>query len=323
MAERHPGWVNNIDAFEARLATGLLVAAHGVGDALGPLRVRTGIRDAPGNPGKVAVGTNTVRVNPFQAVIADPARPNLGPYLVTMDAAKELPIGGANASLHRKDLVVAEVIGAEPGFQVTVYAGENSTSNQPPRPAVTNPLSLVLAEVTVPPTGNPTFVDTRQFTAALNGIIPVWTAADRPANPHGSMIIYRMDAGVIETHRNGAWVPYRPPRVTRIDWQAPALANGWSNYADGYVTAGYCLADDGWVRFRGMIKNGTFNTSAPLFTLPAEFRPVARHLFPVSTAVSGYEAKMGRVDVKANGDVLVLSGNNAWLSLDGIAFATL
>lgn len=327
MAERHPGWVNNIDAFEARLATGLLVAANGVGDALGPLRVRTGIRDAPGFPGQVTVGANKVTVNPFQAVVADPARPALGPYLVTMDAAKDLAIGGANASLYRMDLVVAEVIEAEPGFQVTVYAGENSASTTPPRPAVTNPLSLVLAEITVPPptVGAPSRKDTRQFTAALNGIIPVWGEADRPANPHGSMIIFRMDTGVIEIRRDGAWVPYRPPRVTKIDWQVPAgtLANNWVNYGAGFATFAYSISDDGWVRFRGLLKGGTANITVALFTLPPGYRPLFQHIFAVNTYLSGYEGKMGRVDVRANGEVLVINANSGWLSMDGVAFATL
>src|SRR5215475_4697728 len=98
MAERHPGWVDGIDAAEARLATGLLVWSHGTGDQLDPLRVRTGLRDGSNYPGRVSLGTGKVTVNPFQAVVADPSRPGVGPHLVTLDAAKDLPIPAADAS---------------------------------------------------------------------------------------------------------------------------------------------------------------------------------------------------------------------------------
>jgi hypothetical protein len=333
MAERHPGWVNNINAPEARLATGLLVAAQGTGDTLDPLRVRSGIRDGQGNPGLVTLGTNKVTVNPFQAVLADPAKPADGPYFVTMDAAKELPIGAANASLYRMDLVVAEVISTELGFQVTVHAGENSASATPPRPAVTNPLSLVLAEIMVPPptVGSPSRNDTRRFTAALNGIIPVRNEADRPPNPYGSMIIFRLDTKVMEIYKDGAWVVYRPPRGSADTWHAPTFnptPPRWADYGGDYARAGYTITEDGWVRLRGLIKGGSFtidDVNTPVFTLPnspINYRPVAHHLFPVATFSSGWEPKMGRIDVLPNGYVVAVTGNSTWLSLDGIAFPT-
>jgi hypothetical protein len=322
MGERHPGWVNDIDAPEARLATGLLVAAQGTGDTLDPLRVRTGIRDGAGYPGLVTLGTNKVTVNPFQAVLADPAQPADGPYLVTLDAAKELSIGAANASLYRMDLVVAEVAGTNPGFQVTVYAGENSASATPPRPTVTNPLTFVLAEITVPPPdkGAPALKDTRRFTAALNGIIPVRNEADRPPNPYGSMIIYRLDTGVLEVRKNNAWVAYRPPRDHVDEWHAPAaLSNNWKNYGSGFVPFGYTITEDSWVRLRGLIKGGT---SPVVWQLPEDRRPVAQHIFAVAVGTTGVQATLGRVDIDTLGRISVTFGGNAWVSLDGISFAT-
>lgn len=327
MAERHPGWVNNIAAFEARQATGLLVAAHGVGDALGPLRVRPGIRDAGGHPGGVTRNGNKVSVNPFQAVIADQAQPADGPYLVTMDASKELDLDPPTDNAYRTDLVVAEILDVEPGFRVSVYKGENSTSQTPPKPVVANRRALILAEVPITPTNTqqPVPKDTRSFTAGLNGIIPVRGEADRPTDPHGSAIIFRLDTRVIEIRKDNAWVPYRPPRVTRIDWQVPPapLGSGWINYGTPYITPAYAISDDGWVRFRGMIKNGTASSATPLFQLKEGYRPLAQHLFPVATAATGLEAKMGRVDVHANGNVFVNHSSAAWLSLDGITFGTM
>ncbi len=328
MAERHPGWVNNITAFEARQATGLLVAAHGVGDAVGPLRVRTGIRDAPGFPGQATLATNKVTVRAFQAVIADPGQPGDGAYLVTMDAAKELALNPSSDNAWRLDLVVAEVIDAEPGFQVTVYIGTNSATDPPPRPAVSNQRSLVLAEIKVPPTGSgsPFLTDTRRFTAALNGIIPVRNEADRPANPHGSMILFRLDTGVIEVRRNEAWVPYRPPRGSVDTWHAISLTRGWKPYASGvtdYPQPGYTITEDGWVRLRGLIMDGLFEPAFnnPIFTLPDGYKPAAHHVFLVPCVASGWAPAIGRVDVRREG-VYAISGQSGWLSLDGIAFAT-
>ncbi|TDV47852.1 hypothetical protein [Actinophytocola oryzae] len=329
MAERHPGWVDGIDAAEARLATGLLVAANGVADALGPMRVRSGIRDAPGYPGRVAVSGTKATVNAFQAVIADDARPAGGAYLVTMDTQKELTLGAAHQSLYRMDLVVAEVLDTDPGLLVSVYPGDNSASATPPRPAVTNPLSLVLGEVTVPPatTGAPSAKDTRWFTAALNAIIPVLGEADRPPNPHGSMIIFRLDTRKLEVRTSEGWTTYRPPRGSVDTWHTPsALSNGWVNYNAGYPQFGYTITEDGWVHLRGLIKSGVFDTTATkqIFTLPntpINYRPVTHHLFPAAVPPAG-NPPTGRIDVWPDGKVVAVHGTNGYLSLDGISFAT-
>jgi hypothetical protein len=43
-----------------------------------------------------------------------------------------------------------------------------------------------------------------------------------------------------------------------------------------------------------------------------------RHLFPAETSPN----ENGRIDVWPSGVVSCLKGNNGWLSLDGISFAT-
>src|SRR6185295_13941684 len=77
MAERHPAWVSGITDVEARLANAAMLASQSQqpADAVAGLRIRSGIRNAVGNPGGLTVGVNQVTVNPFQAVIQDPARP--------------------------------------------------------------------------------------------------------------------------------------------------------------------------------------------------------------------------------------------------------
>jgi len=312
MAERHAGWVNGLDAAEARLATGLLAASHSTGDALDPLRVRTGLRDSAGQPGLVTLGTNKVTVNPFQAVLADPAKPADGPYFVTLDAVKEITLGAAHASLSRTDIVVAEV--DESGhFAVTLYAGESSAT--PQRPTLPNPAVLELATITVPPVGTTAkLLDTRRYTAALNGILPVRTADERPTTTQMSQFVYRLDTGVLEVRKGTAWVPYRAPRGDT--WHAPTLQNKWVNYGATFNTAAYTLTDDGWVRLRGLVKSGTFDL--PIFTLPVGYRPPNQYLLPVATNPD----TIGRVDIMPDGRVMATTGNAGWLSLDGLSFAT-
>lgn len=315
MAERHPGWVNGVDAAEARLVTGALVHSQGIGDVLDPLRVRPGVRDGAGAPGLCVLATNKVTVNPFQAVLSDPAKPADGPYVVTMDAAKDLPFGAQHASLSRYDLVVAEITGG--GFAVTLYAGESSAT--PVRPTPAGSPHLVLAEIQVPPAGatpGPKLTDRRQFTAALNGILPVRGDADLPpaAQAYGSQFIYRLDTGVLQVRRGNAWATYRPPRGDT--WRAATLQNGWVNWGSPFNAAAYTLMDDGWVRLRGLVRNGQLDKA--ILTLPVGYRPAAQWLLPVATNPD----TIGRVDINANGQVMATTGNAGWLSLDGLTFAT-
>jgi hypothetical protein len=313
MAERHPGWVNGVDAAEARLITGALTQAQATGDVLDPLRVRAGVRDGGGNPGRCTLATNKITVNPFQAVLADPAKPGDGPYVVTMDAAKELTFGAQHASLSRIDLVVAEITSG--GFAVMLYAGENSAT--PVRPTPSGSPFLVLAEIQVPPAGGtPALTDRRQFTAALNGILPVRGDADLPpaAQAHGSQFIYRLDTGVLQVRKSNAWATYRPPRGDT--WHAATLQNSWVNYGSGFNTAAYTLMDDGWVRLRGLVRAVVFDKA--IMTLPVGFRPAGRWLLPVSTSPD----TVGRVDIMSDGSVIATTGNAGWLSLDGLTFST-
>jgi hypothetical protein len=319
--ERHPGWVTGINDFEARLATGLLVGSQQPIDTLDPLRVRSGIRDAPGNPGLITLGTNKVTVNPFQAVIQDSARPALGAYFVTLDAAKDLALTAADPALGRIDVVIAEVdVTVDPGFTVHVVQGDSNASPQPP--TVTNPLHIKLAQISIPAgTGTPSFTDLRQFTAALGGILPVRGTTDLPPSSAGSLFIFRLDNRQLQVRIGGAWVPYRPPRGSVDTWHAPTFAASWLNFtgAGGYAPAGYTITEDGWVKLRGLVQTSIARTgAATIYTLPADYRPKYRHVFTVWSANGAI-----RLDVSTNGAVAtqpVLQAND-WVSLEAITFA--
>jgi hypothetical protein len=321
MPERHPGWVTGINDFEARLTTGALVASHHSVDQLDPIRVRPGIRDAAGFPGRITLGTNKLTVNPFQAVIQDPARAALGAYVVTLDTVKELPLTASDPSLNRTDLVVAEIVDEDPGFVVRVVEGERTTDATPQPPTVTNPLHLVLGQIFIPPGGAaPTYSDSRQFTAALGGILPVRGTGDLPGPGASSQFIYRLDTGYLQVRRGGQWTNYRPPRGSVDTWHALS-ANRWKNYGGGYAPAAYTITEDGWVRLRGLmtteIARDRFHR---MFTLPSGYRPRHRQMWPVVSSNG-----VIRLDVYATGEIEINVALDAadWLSLDNVAFAAL
>jgi hypothetical protein len=96
-----------------------------------------------------------------------------------------------------------------------------------------------------------------------------------------------------------------------------ALLNNWINYdvANGYAAAGFYKDTESILRLKGLIKNGTSTPATILFTLPAGYRPSEVMTFVVVNGNS-----FGRVDINPSGDVQILSGGNAFLSLDGIVF---
>jgi hypothetical protein len=321
--ERTPGWVTGINDFEARLATGVLFTSPQVVDSLDPLRVRNGIRDASGSPGLVTLGANKVTVNAFQAVIQDSARPALGPYVVTLDAPKDLALTASDLALGRIDLVIAEIDATvDPGF--TVHVVQGAASGTPQVPTVTNPLHIKLAQIQIPAAAaTPTLTDLRQFTAALGGILPVRGSGDLPGLAGASSrFIYRLDTKQLQVVIGGQWVAYRPPRGSVDTWHEVAFAANWTNYNTStgtYNTVAYTITEDGWVRLRGLAKaTAAVAAGSNIYTLPADYRPRRQQLLIVSSANGAI-----RVDIKTSGTVTVSPALqiNDWVSLDNIAFA--
>lgn len=102
--------------------------------------------------------------------------------------------------------------------------------------------------------------------------------------------------------------------ITQEDWIAPTLLNGWVYYGHVWNTAGYFKDSFGIVHLKGLIKNGS--TGQPIFTLPAGYRPAQQELHAACTNSN----TIGRIDIRANGEVIMESGSNVWISLDGITF---
>jgi hypothetical protein len=102
-------------------------------------------------------------------------------------------------------------------------------------------------------------------------------------------------------------------RILQEDWQAPALLNGWVNYANGFNPAGYFLDKNGVVHLRGLVRSGA--AGSVIFTLQVGYRPENRELFIVMA-----NSERARCDVLNNGTVVAVTGSSTWFSLDGITF---
>lgn len=106
------------------------------------------------------------------------------------------------------------------------------------------------------------------------------------------------------------------PSSASITWNNISLLNGWSNYnATLYPGAQYAKSSDGIVHLRGLIKSGTTGGSIHIGTLPASFRPKARTLM-----YSISNGEQARVDIINDGQIVVTTAHNSWLSLDGLSF---
>jgi len=76
-----------------------------------------------------------------------------------------------------------------------------------------------------------------------------------------------------------------------------AFQNGWTNYGGNFATAAYRKTPDGTVHIKGLVKNGTENTT--IFTLPAEYRPAKNRIFTARVSA----ANSVRLDVTSGGEV--------------------
>jgi len=102
--------------------------------------------------------------------------------------------------------------------------------------------------------------------------------------------------------------------VPSVDvWQQATLRNPWVDYDQlTYGFAAFCKDADGWVHLRGLIKNGTPGSGSICLNLPTGYRPDKRWVAQVPSAAS---PAIGRIDVTADGDVIVVVGSSAWTSL--------
>jgi len=101
--------------------------------------------------------------------------------------------------------------------------------------------------------------------------------------------------------------------IPQEEWFAPTLLNSWINYGGDFEVAGYMKDNHGFVHLKGVVKSGTIDKA--IFTLPDGYRPYKQEIFHIIS-----NDALGRVDIKADGNVYVEVGNNTYVSLSGIIF---
>lgn len=99
------------------------------------------------------------------------------------------------------------------------------------------------------------------------------------------------------------------------DWQIPGLGGGWIGLGGGYQSPRYRINDEGMVTLSGSVQHTDSDAEVTIFTLLEGFRPAADLIFYVYSAGGAC-----RVNVQADGDVVLTNPNHFGTSLDGIQF---
>lgn len=117
---------------------------------------------------------------------------------------------------------------------------------------------------------------------------------------------------------------YQRRRKEAIRWVRPALfLNNWTDFnKDTHGLVEYTKDPFGFVHLRGLAKRTSGgSTTLPLFILPKGYRPRDIHIFSAQGLTSAPAFVTVRLDVKANGEVLIATGDGSgYVSLDGITF---
>jgi hypothetical protein len=104
-------------------------------------------------------------------------------------------------------------------------------------------------------------------------------------------------------------------------WQSAGLAASWVPAGGDATPAGFMRDADGCIRLRGQIRRapgyaGERKLPLPVFTLPAGCRPAYRHQLPVLS-----RGRLGVLEVRMSGEVMLVRGAMQELSLDGVVIA--
>ena len=98
------------------------------------------------------------------------------------------------------------------------------------------------------------------------------------------------------------------------------LLNGWTRYNLTYGSPAYYKNPFGEVVLVGLMKGGTLNTAA--LTLPDGYRPRATKIFQVFSSNNTGTMSLAYVEVRTDGSVVPVTGNNLCFSIEGIRFRT-
>lgn len=226
---------------DLRLITALLLDALGSssGNALG---IGTGVRDATGNPLKVAVASGlSVTVNAGAAAIQGSAALNAGAYTAVSDSTVTLTCSAADTVNPRIDSVcvtVTDLGSSSSNAVVQIITGTPASS--PSAPALpSNSVLLcnitVAANATTLSSGN--LSDQRQFIAANGAIKPVLNSGLYPTVGGSSMYFHDLALGRLK-RLNSSGVVVAPSTVAF----APVTAASGNATANSTTLVNACSA---------------------------------------------------------------------------------
>jgi hypothetical protein len=108
---------------------------------------------------------------------------------------------------------------------------------------------------------------------------------------------------------------------SRGRWQVATLAECWVNAGGDATAAGFMRDAEGCIRLRGQLRRapsapGARKLPLVVFNLPEGYRPAHRHQVPVLS-----RGRLGALEVRVGGDVVLVKGAIEELSLDGVVVA--
>jgi len=106
-------------------------------------------------------------------------------------------------------------------------------------------------------------------------------------------------------------------QIIQDPWQNATLLNGWVYFGAPFATAQNYKDKEGVVHVKGLIASGSTIFGTVLFNLPAGYRQTERRIM-IGLTNGIYNGVPTRIDVSANGDVLVVGSNadNSWLNME-------
>lgn len=322
MAELIPGWIaGTVPANVHRMIHAATFLRSGAAGVSGQVSARSGV-----------LGASSLRVVPSSgltlsitsgAMLLQGSSTTQGAYVLVNSADDTVTLAAANATLARKDAVVARVFDTTDGVsgngnQWVIDKVTGTPAASPSLPALPTDAVLlgevnVAANATSIVAGN--IVDRRVFTVAAGGTLPT-TSAALPTSPDAGQPVFLTDTRVFQVWDGAAYRKLYEPRV----WTDLTLNSPWSAAQPvNYPSLGYSLRND-LLSLRGVLtSSASTGANATIATLPAGFRPTSR----TALALNGSGGLQYRIDVLTTGQIQMITaqGNLASLIFDATNIA--
>lgn len=240
------------------------------GAANAPLAVGQGVRDATGNPLKVAVASGlSVTVNTGFAIVQGTAAANSGAYACTLDATATLTCATADLVNPRIDSVIVQVVDNGNNTSTATVNIQTGTPAPSPSPPALPANSLLLCNITVPAnavsltSGN--LADSRTFYAAAGGIQPVLNSSFYPTTGGTSAYAHDLSTGRLKRFNSTTLIAPQTaafaPSLASLSGTATANSSTYVTLTSTTITADgstqvHIDADVSFFTFTGSVGNG-------------------------------------------------------------------